>query len=253
MSRRSRLLDVADAGKKALKELLSSGVQQVRVVLRALVLRELGEGRTAAEVAALVGLTGKTVRALARRYLNGGLERALYEKARPGKKRLLDASTGQRIVAMVCGAPPAGRARWSVRLIVEQAVKRKITPQLGRETLRVLLESHELKPCLWKIPRRLMCGGGIVLTVLRDMQEFRLRADSTVGIYEASAAPPSLVRGGLGGHTTRDGYGCSGGHYVQLPGWGYLAGGTNGGGEAQRGNAHVHHCDHRDERTVAGG
>ena len=113
MSRRSRLLDVADAGKKALKELLSSGVQQVRVVLRALVLRELGEGRTAAEVAALVGLTGKTVRALARRYRNGGLERALYEKARPGKKRLLDASTGQRIVAMVCGAPPAGRARWN--------------------------------------------------------------------------------------------------------------------------------------------
>jgi putative transposase len=146
MARPSRLLDVSDYDKNALKRLLSSGVQQVRVVLRALALRQLGEGRTASEAASLVGLTGKAVRALARRYRDDGLERALYEKARPGKKRLLDASTEQRIVAMVCGAPPAGRARWSVRLIVTEAIKRKIVPKLGRETLRVLLESHELKP-----------------------------------------------------------------------------------------------------------
>jgi hypothetical protein len=33
-----------------------------------------------------------------------------------------------------------------LELIVEQAIKRKIVPQLGRETVRVLLESHELKP-----------------------------------------------------------------------------------------------------------
>jgi hypothetical protein len=50
--------------------------------------------------------------ALARRYNEGGLERALYEKARPGKKHLLDAFSRQRIVAMVCGKPPVGRARW---------------------------------------------------------------------------------------------------------------------------------------------
>jgi transposase len=146
MARTSRLLAVSDSDKNALNQLLSSGVQQVRVVLRALALRQLGEGRTASEVAALVGLTGKAIRALARRYQEGGLERAVYERARPGKQRLLDPSTEQRIVAMVCGAPPPGRARWSVRLIVEQAIKRKLIPQLGRETVRVLLESHELKP-----------------------------------------------------------------------------------------------------------
>jgi transposase len=146
MARPSRLLDVSDRDKNALRRLLSSGVQQVRVVLRAVALRQLGEGRTASDVASWVGLTGKAVRALARRYRDGGLERALYEKSRPGKKRLLDASTEQRIVAMVCGAPPAGRARWSVRLIVTEAIQRKIVPKLGRETLRVLLEGHELKP-----------------------------------------------------------------------------------------------------------
>ena len=47
---------------------------------------------------------------------------------------------------MVCGPPPQGWARWSVRLIAIEAVKRKLAPQVGRETIRILLQSHELKP-----------------------------------------------------------------------------------------------------------
>jgi hypothetical protein len=37
-------------------------------------------------------------------------------------------------------------ARWSVRLIASEAVKRKLAPEVGRETIRILLQSHELKP-----------------------------------------------------------------------------------------------------------
>jgi len=146
MARPAQHVEVSGSDLKTVNALLKSGVQQVRVVLRALAIRHLALGRTASEVAELVGLTGKAVRAIARRYREDGLERALYEKARPGKKPLLDASTEQRIIAMVCGAPPEGRARWSIRLIVAEAVKRKLVPRLGRETLRLLLESHELKP-----------------------------------------------------------------------------------------------------------
>ncbi len=47
---------------------------------------------------------------------------------------------------MVCGPPPAGQARWSVRLIAEEAVKRKLVLQVGRETIRILLQTHDLKP-----------------------------------------------------------------------------------------------------------
>jgi putative transposase len=46
---------------------------------------------------------------------------------------------------MVCSQPSEGRARWTVRLVAEQAVKRKLVPRVGRETIRILLESHELK------------------------------------------------------------------------------------------------------------
>ena len=146
MARPAQHLGVSGSDLKTVNTLLKSGVQQVRVVLRALAIRQLASGRTASEVGELIGLTGKAVRAIARRYREGGLERALYEKARPGKKPLLDASTEQRIIAMVCGAPPEGQARWSVRLITAEVIKRKLVPKVGRETLRMLLESHELKP-----------------------------------------------------------------------------------------------------------
>jgi hypothetical protein len=52
----------------------------------------------------------------------------------------------QRIIAMVCADPPLGAARWIVRLITEPAVKRKVVDQVGRETIRVLLQSHDPKP-----------------------------------------------------------------------------------------------------------
>ena len=47
---------------------------------------------------------------------------------------------------MVCSPPPRGIARWSVRLIATEAVKRKLASQVGRETIRILLQSHALKP-----------------------------------------------------------------------------------------------------------
>lgn len=47
---------------------------------------------------------------------------------------------------MVCGTPPEGRARWSVRLISQEAAQRKLGSQVSRETIRILLENRELKP-----------------------------------------------------------------------------------------------------------
>jgi len=146
MPRAAQRLIVSVRVREALDAVLGSGVQQARVILRALAIRHLADGASAAEAAKMVRLTPKAVRAIARRYRQGGLDRALYDKPRPGKKALLDPSSQQRIVAMVCGKPPAGMARWTVRLIAAEAVKRKLMPRLGRETVRVLLQSHDLKP-----------------------------------------------------------------------------------------------------------
>ena len=132
--------------RKQIAGMLKKGWESARVLRRALILRQLERGQAAAQVASQVGVASKTVRAIARRYDEEGLESALYEKPRPGQPRRLDGSQSQRVIAMVCGPPPSGQARWSVRLIVEEAVKRKLVPKIGRETIRILLRTHDLKP-----------------------------------------------------------------------------------------------------------
>jgi putative transposase len=131
---------------KELDTVLHGGVQQVRVVLRALALLHLHQGHSPPAVAKLVRLTPQGVRNIAARYRRGGLRNALFEKPRPGAAEVLAAAEKQRIVAMVCSEPPPGTARWTVRLVAQEAVKRRLVPQVGRETIRILLQSHDLKP-----------------------------------------------------------------------------------------------------------
>jgi len=146
MSRRPIEVKVSAKDQKELQKLLRAGIQQVRVVLRALALEQLSLGMTAPAVAKVVHLTPQAVRRIGHRYRRGGLQSALYERQGRGAEALLDASEKQRIIAMVCSQPPPGYARWTVRLVAEQAVKRKLVPTVGRETVRVLLLSHDLKP-----------------------------------------------------------------------------------------------------------
>jgi transposase len=146
MARRPVPIKVKSKDLNQIVELLRGGIQQVRVVLRALVLRQLADGFASPQVAETLPLTPQAIRQIAHRYNCSGLDAALYDKQRPGAQEVLDASQKQRIIAMVCSQAPEGRARWTVRLIVEEAVKRKLVPKVGRETIRVLLHSHELKP-----------------------------------------------------------------------------------------------------------
>jgi len=132
--------------RKELERMLRGGLQQVRVVLRVLALLHLGRGQSAPQVGCVVGLTPEAIRKIAQRYRTGGVASAVFERPRPGAAEVLAPSDKQRIIAMVCSAPPAGAARWTVRLVADEAVKRKLVPRVGRETIRILLQSHDLKP-----------------------------------------------------------------------------------------------------------
>jgi integrase len=116
MSRPALRIPVSKKDQKALEVFLSGGVQPVRAVLRALALLQLAKGASAPRIAELISLTPQAIRKVGHRYIEGGLDRALYEKERPGAAGLLEDSQKQRIIAMVCGGPPEGYARWTVRL-----------------------------------------------------------------------------------------------------------------------------------------
>ena len=146
MGRPSLSIEVKQKDQKQLTEMLSGGIQQVRVVLRALALLQLAQGVSAPHIAGVVPLTAQAIRNLARRSRQGGVEAALYDKQHPGAAPKLSASQKQRVIAMVCGSPPEGRARWTVRLVAQEAVKRRLVPRMGRQTIRVPLLDHDLKP-----------------------------------------------------------------------------------------------------------
>ena len=146
MGRPPLSIEVKQKDQNKLTDLLSGGIQQVRVVLRALALLQLAQGVSAPRIASVIPLTAQAIRNLARRYRQGGLEAALYDKQHPGAAPTLDDSQKQRIIAMVCGSPPEGRARWTVRMVAQEAVKRRLVPRVGRETIRILLLDHDLKP-----------------------------------------------------------------------------------------------------------
>jgi len=63
---------------------------------------------------------------------------------------------------------PRGRARWTVRLIAEQAIKRKLVPKVGRETIRILLESHDLKP--WR-EKKMWCVAELNEEYVRKLED----------------------------------------------------------------------------------
>ncbi len=137
---------LSEQEREQLRELTGRGRASVHVFKRARVLQLIDAGLAMQDIPVAVGVAEATVRRIRQRYEQGGLERALYDRPRPGGQARLSSKQQQRIVAMVCGAPPTGRARWTVRLVTEQAIERGIAPQVGRETIRVLLQSHALKP-----------------------------------------------------------------------------------------------------------
>ena len=109
--------------REQLHDMMSRGREAVRVIKRARILQLLDEGESSEAAARAVGVCG-----------------------RPGKERRLTQKQASQIVAMVCAPAPEGRARWTVRLTVEEAIERGIVETVGRETLRLLFKEHDLKP-----------------------------------------------------------------------------------------------------------
>ena len=74
-----------------------------------------------ADVAEALGTYPREVRRVGWRYLEHGIDAALTDDPRPKPPKLLDTRQQAAIVAMVCGPPPAGYARWTVRVTTEES------------------------------------------------------------------------------------------------------------------------------------
>jgi len=141
--------------KEKILELVKRGKNDVRVITRAHALNMRDKGRVASEIADLLELTPRTVFNIQRNYEEGGLENALYDDPRPGQPIEFDDRIKSQIVAKVCSDPPEGFDRWTLSLIQEKSVEEGIVESISHESIRIILQEHDLKPWLqkcWCVP-----------------------------------------------------------------------------------------------------
>ncbi len=136
-------IDLKDEERDYLKTLSSTGVCQVRVLQRAQVLLALDKGVLDEQISAVLNLERTRIWRTRKRYLQGGLEAALHDQARPGRPRQYDDKAEAAIVALACSQPPLGHSQWSLPLLT--AVARRQTEALqtvSQATVRQVLKKN---------------------------------------------------------------------------------------------------------------
>jgi hypothetical protein len=130
--------------RKELEQLIHSGSAPARKQTRARILllsdRSQGQKRTDQEVAAAVLCSPSTVLSIRHRYIAGGLPLALNDKGWPGAVPKLTGEVEAKLTLLACSEPPAGHARWTLRLLADQMVELGYIDEVSHVTVREWLK-----------------------------------------------------------------------------------------------------------------
>ena len=131
--------------REQLKALVTKGRASARKIGRAQVLLKVdadGPRWTDEQTAEAFSMRANTVAEIRRRFVEEGLDCALDRKTpiEPPRRRKLDGAGEARLIAMACGEPPEGRARWTLRLLAGQLVELAIVDGISHETVRQTLK-----------------------------------------------------------------------------------------------------------------
>ena len=126
-----------------LERKLRAGREAARTLARARVLLKCDEGCTDEEVIDAVGVSLGTVERSRKRFCEGGLEAALWDRPQPPRpqKRKIDGAAEARLVTLACSTPPDGRESWTLQLLADSMVKLKyVAGSVSDETVRRVLK-----------------------------------------------------------------------------------------------------------------
>lgn len=130
----------------SLEQMVRAGKSPARTLTRARVLlkadcAEGREGWTDEQIVDALDVGRATVERIRQRFVEESFETALYSR-RPGRRyhRKLDGAAEAHLVALACTRPPAGRARWTVRLLTGRLVELGVVEAVSRETVRRVLK-----------------------------------------------------------------------------------------------------------------
>ena len=145
MSAKLYVVRLTKAERGQLIALIRRGKRKVSAIKRshARALLEIDQGDHGpswpdARAAEALEIHATTVRAIRERFVLEGLEAALVRKrqSRLSVPRKLDGAQEARLIALACGSPPEGSAKWSLRLLADKAAELEIIDSVSYETVR---------------------------------------------------------------------------------------------------------------------
>ena len=139
--------------REELAALLARGKADVRKLKHAQVLFHADEAGDGAghgpgwgdtRIAEAVGVGVATVQRLRQRLVEEGFAAALstYRSGKRVYERKLDGAQEAHLIALACGTPPDGRARWTLRLLASRMVELRHADAVSRETVRQTLKKR---------------------------------------------------------------------------------------------------------------
>jgi hypothetical protein len=118
----------------------AKGLHPAREVNRAHILAALDGKIPEAQIMRVLGVGRTAIWRTRTAYLEGGLEYALHDVARPGKPRQYRTEVEAQVAALACSAPPTGAKRWTLVLLEQATRTRPGMREISRETIRRLLK-----------------------------------------------------------------------------------------------------------------
>ncbi|GAA2050571.1 helix-turn-helix domain-containing protein [Catenulispora yoronensis] len=149
-SQKKRPVVLTLADREELVRVTRTGVHPASMIRRARVLlaldRSVGVEDPNEVIAARLGVSGEMLRLVAKRFAEtgGDVWATIGRKQRPFPP-VASPVTGEveaRLIALACSAPPAGHARWSLRLLEKHVALVQDIPDLDHSTIGRVLKKH---------------------------------------------------------------------------------------------------------------
>jgi len=110
------------------------------------------------EIAELFDISKNTVNQVRKTYATQGMDAALYRKTRitPPQASKITGDFEAHVLAMAVGPAPKGRARWTLRLLAEQAMEKSYILAISHAAIGDMLNTNQVKPHLstyWCTPK----------------------------------------------------------------------------------------------------
>jgi len=136
-----------------LEAIISTGRAAAGRILKARILLKADISLTGtswqdAQIAEALETSVSTVQRVRRRLVEDGLEAGISRKRRenPPIKPIFDGEKEARLIQLACSEPPAGHARWSLRLLERKVVELGIVEAASDTTIGRVLKKHSQTP-----------------------------------------------------------------------------------------------------------